>query len=236
MLTNRRSLLDLRLGSSLLLSRLGWGENVPPSPIPASREAFSWPNGKRAAISLSFDEALPSQVDGGLDLLDKCGIKASFYVLPKAVKENLEGWKRVVAGGHENGNHTMSHPCTGSYDWSADNPIENYNLQMIAKDIDDASVEIERLLGVTPKTFAYPCRQIFVGRGRQAKSYVHLVAERFIVGRGPNSDTINNPGLCDLSKVYGMAFNDMNYDDMLKQVLETVHRGVVDDIRWVRNR
>jgi hypothetical protein len=209
---------------------------VPPSPIPASREAFSWPNGKRAAISLSFDEALPSQVDGGLDLLDKCGIKASFYVLPKAVKENLEGWKRVVAGGHENGNHTMSHPCTGSYDWSADNPIENYNLQMIAKDIDDASVEIERLLGVTPKTFAYPCRQIFVGRGRQAKSYVHLVAERFIVGRGPNSDTINNPGLCDLSKVYGMAFNDMNYDDMLKQVLETVHRGVVDDIRWVRNR
>jgi hypothetical protein len=76
-----------------------------------------------------------------------------------------------------------------------------------------------------PKTFAYPCGQMFVGRGRQAKSYVHLVAQRFIVGRGPNSDSINNPGFCDLAKVYGMAFNDMDYDDMLKQVAETVHRG-----------
>jgi len=137
----------------------------------------------------------------------------------------LEGWKRAVASGHEIGNHTMTHPCTGNYDWSADNAIENYSLQMIAKDIDDATAEIQRLLGVTPKTFAYPCGQMFVGKGRQAKSYVPLVAERFIVGRGPNSDSINNPGFCDLSKVYGMAFNDMDYDDMVRQVAETVHRG-----------
>ncbi|MGA2072678.1 MAG: polysaccharide deacetylase family protein [Terriglobia bacterium] len=225
MLINRRKLLDPGLRSSLLLRLPGSGQNASPDRTAATPKSFPWPQGKRAAISLSFDEARPSQVDAGLDLLDKCGVKASFYVLPKAVKERLGGWKRAVAGGHEIGNHTMSHPCAGSYDWSVDNPVENYSLQMIAKDIDDANTEIIRLLGVTPRTFAYPCGQLYVGRGRQAESYVHLVAERFIVGRGPNSDTINNPGLCDLSKVYGMAFNRMDYNGMLKQVSETVHRG-----------
>jgi peptidoglycan/xylan/chitin deacetylase (PgdA/CDA1 family) len=225
MLVNRRRLLGLGMRSTLIFSLPAWGQNPPPARTPASKEAFSWPNGKRAAISLSFDEALPSQIDVGLDLLNKCGVKATFYVVPKGVKEGLEGWKRALANGHEIGNHTMTHPCTGNYDWSADNAIENYSLQMIAKDIDDANAEIQRLLGVTPKTFAYPCGQMFVGRGRQAKSYVPMVAERFIVGRGPNSDSINNPGFCDLSKVYGMAFNDMDYDDMVRQVSETVHRG-----------
>lgn len=225
MLINRRMLLGLGLRSPFLLSWPAWVQNPPPTRIPASREAFPWPNGKRAAISLSFDEALPSQIDVGLDLLNKCRVKATFYVLPNRVKGRLEGWKRAVATGHEIGNHTMTHPCTGSYDWSANNAIENYSLQMIAKDIEDANAEIQRLLGVTPKTFSYPCGQMFVGRGHQAKSYVHLVAERFIVGRGPNSDSINNPQFCDLSKVYGMAFNDMDYDDMVSQVSETVHRG-----------
>jgi hypothetical protein len=224
-LINRIKLLDPGLRSSLPLRWPASGQNASPDRTAASRESFPWPHGKLAAISLSFDEALASQVDVGLDLLDKCGVKASFYVLPKAVKERLGGWKRAVAGGHEIGNHTMTRPCTLNYDWSVDNPIENYSLQMIAKDIDDANAEIERSLGVTPRTFAYPCGQLFVGRGRQAQSYVHLVAERFIAGRGPNSDTINNPGLCDLSKVYGMAFNGMDYDGMLKQVSETVHRG-----------
>ena len=213
------------MGSTLMFSLPVWGQNMPPTRPPTNKEAFPWPNGKRAAISLSFDEALPSQIDVGLDLLNKYGVKATFYVVPKGVQEGLEGWKRAVASGHEIGNHTKTHPCTGNYDWSADNAIENYSLQMIAKDIDNASTEIQRLLGVTPKTFAYPCGQMFVGKGRQAKSYVPLVAERFIVGRGPNSDSINNPGFCDLSKVYGMAFNDMDYDDMVRQVAETVHRG-----------
>jgi len=222
---NRRSFLGLGMPSTLMLSPPPWGQNPPPMRTPASKEAFPWPNGKRAAISLSFDEALPSQIDVGLEVLNKCGVKATFYVVPKTVNERLEGWKRAVAAGHKIGNHTMTHPCTGSYDWSADNAIEDYSLEMIAKDIDDANAEIQRLLGVTPKTFAYPCGQMFVGRGRQARSFVPLVAERFIVGRGPNSDSINNPGFCDLSKVYGMAFNDMECDDMVSQVSETVQRG-----------
>ena len=48
--------------------------------------AFSWPKGKRAAVSLSFDDARVSQPDSGIALLDHYGIKATFFVVPSGVK------------------------------------------------------------------------------------------------------------------------------------------------------
>src|ERR1022692_4817337 len=74
---------------------------------------FRWPEGKRVAVSLSFDDARASQVDVGLPLLDKYGVKATFYVNPTGDKwtTRLAGWKKAAAEGHEIGNHTMSHPC-----------------------------------------------------------------------------------------------------------------------------
>src|ERR1043165_2628361 len=71
---------------------------------------FTWPDGKRAALSITFDDARTSQVDSGTALLDKYGIKATFFVVPPTVEERLDGWKKAVANGHEIGNHTINHP------------------------------------------------------------------------------------------------------------------------------
>ena len=144
------------------------------------QQSFQWPAGKRAAISLSFDDARLSQIDTGVAVLEKYGIKATFFVLPSGVKERLAGWKQVVAHGHEIGNHSMSHPCTANYEFSVHNGLEGYTLDTIAKELDGANAEVERLLGVKPVTFAYPCGQKFVGRGAEVKSYVPLVASSFL--------------------------------------------------------
>jgi hypothetical protein len=203
------------------------------------KKVFRWPDGKRAAISLSFDDARLSQVDVGVDLLDQCGVKATFCVLPRGVKQRLEGWKRAVAGGHEIGSHTMNHPCTGNYGFSTRNVLENYTLEMMAREIDDGNAEIQRLLGVTPRTFSYPCSDMFVGRGRQTESYVHLVAERFIVGLGASEDwtmnkyipVLNNPALCDLAFVHVTSFGEMRTMDfahLVEQVSKAVEGG-----RWL---
>src|SRR5665647_322561 len=82
--------------------------------------AFSWPKGKQVAVSLSFDDARLSQVDAGTALLDQYGIKATFYVGPSGVKQRLEGWKKAVANGHEIGNHSLNHPCTGCLLYTSD--------------------------------------------------------------------------------------------------------------------
>ena len=44
--------------------------------------AFAWPDGKRAAISLTFDDARESQVTSGVPLFGEYGIRVTFYLSP----------------------------------------------------------------------------------------------------------------------------------------------------------
>jgi peptidoglycan/xylan/chitin deacetylase (PgdA/CDA1 family) len=230
------------MGSAATLGGLAYlqarEENPQPPRTAAGKRVFHWPDGKRAAISLAFDDARLSQVDVGLDLLDQCGVKATFCVVPGGVKQRLEGWKRAVASGHEIGNHTTNHPCTINYGFST-HVTENYTLEMMARDIDDANAEIQRLLGVTPTTFSYPCGGMFVGRGRQTESYVHLVAERFVVGLGVTEDwttdryvpVLNNPALCDLAYIHVTSFGEMATMDFARLVEHV--SNAVEEGRWV---
>src|SRR5919112_220284 len=109
--------------------------------------AFSWPDGKTIALSLSFDDARLSQVEGGTALLDGYGIKATFFVVPAQVKERLDGWKKAVSNGHEIGNHTLTHPCSGNYPWSRQKALENYTLKKIQVEMEASNEQIEKLLG-----------------------------------------------------------------------------------------
>ena len=149
-----------------------------------SSSEFPWPKGKEAAISLSFDDGRYSQVEKGTAMLDSAKIRATFYVLPSAVGDRLDGWKNAVASGHEIGNHSLHHPCSGNFDWSNDHALENYTSDSMKAELTVANNEIEKLLGIKPKVFAYPCGQKFVGRGINTKSYVPLIAGMFITGRG----------------------------------------------------
>ena len=98
----------------------------------------------------------------------------------------------------------------------------------MAQEIDGANEQTQKLLGVKPKTFAYPCGQKFVGRGLDVRSYVPLIAERFVVGRGYLSESSNDPTIVDLSQAMGTAFDDMDFPQMKKVVDEAVRQG-----RWV---
>src|SRR5690242_18300226 len=80
-------------------------------------KAIEWPEGKKVAVSLSFDDARLSQVDAGIPMLDEYGVKATFYLNPDPMRERLEGWRKAVASGHEIGNHSKTHPCSGNYFW-----------------------------------------------------------------------------------------------------------------------
>ena len=110
-------------------------------------------------MSLSFDDARTSQIDVGLPLLNRYGVKVTFYVNPPNMQSRLEGWKQAAARGHEIGSHSNTHPCTVNYPFSANNDLEDYTLQRIGEDLQTASMGIERLVGVQPRTFAYPCGQ-----------------------------------------------------------------------------
>jgi peptidoglycan/xylan/chitin deacetylase (PgdA/CDA1 family) len=186
---------------------------------------FKWPNGKRAAVSITFDDARTSQVDSGTALLDKYGVKATFFVVPPTVEDRLDGWKKVVANGHEIGNHTINHPCTGNFSWSAKNALENYSLDDMRDELIECNKRIKELLGVESEVFAYPCGQKFIGRDTSTKSYVPLVAKMFIVGRGWRDEAMNNPDFCDLAQVSGIEMDGKNFDEILPLIEEVRRTG-----------
>jgi peptidoglycan-N-acetylglucosamine deacetylase len=193
-----------------------------------AQDGFAWPEGKRAAISFSFDDARLSQVDVGGPFFEKQGVKATFYVSLRSVEKRLDGWKKMIAFGHEIGSHSMSHACTGNYGLGSGVMLENFDLPGMAKDLDASIEAIKRLLGVTPTTFAYPCGQKFVGRGVNARSYIPVVAERFLVGRGYLDERANNPQVCDLAAAMGMGADGLTVEETMAIVATAVKQG-----RWL---
>ncbi len=172
---------------------------------------LAWPDGYEAAISLSFDDARRSQIDVGLPLLDDLGVSATFFVLPGGVNPVRRGWAEVVAAGHEIGNHTARHPCSANFDWSRQHAIEDLTLDDMAREIAEADTWIAQTLGVEPRCFAYPCGHTGVGRGLETRSFVPLVAERFLAGRTFNDVAPNSPRHCDLAQLQAMNSDGLEF-------------------------
>ncbi|MFY0654501.1 MAG: polysaccharide deacetylase family protein [Cyclobacteriaceae bacterium] len=179
----------------------------------AQENKFQWPEGKTMAVSLTWDDGRKSQVEYGLPVLEKYGVKATFYVVPKAVEEELEGWKKVVAAGHEIANHSINHPCSGNFLWARDRALEEYSLYEMRAELKEADKKIKELLDVDVTEFAYPCGQTFIGRESNTKSYVPIISEDFVSGRTWMDEAPNDPSYCDLAQLTGMEMDgkDIKY-------------------------
>ena len=186
---------------------------------------FHWPEGKQMALSLSFDDARFSQVEKGIPLLDQYGISGTFYVSPGAMLERVEDWKDAVNAGHDIGNHTLVHPCSGNFPWARDKALENYTLEEMANELDSASSLIHSVLGIWPSSFAYSCGQTFVGRGVDTRSYVPLVAERFETGRDWMNEGPNDPVFCDLARLNGTELDGKSFQEALQLIKEAREQG-----------
>ena len=190
-----------------------------------------WPEQKRGAISLTFDDALLSQLDEAVPLLDRYGLRGTFYVNPgdgSMFERHIDRWRKVYENGHELGNHTISHPCSGRHPFTpADRALESWTLEMIQSDIDTATQRLQDLIpGIGPVSFAYPCGETFVGQGDSYTSYIPEVARRFLAARGVGSSD-NDPATCNLHNLGSWVVQDVRAEQMITMVEATVEAG-----RW----
>ncbi|NLF68214.1 MAG: polysaccharide deacetylase family protein [Candidatus Anammoximicrobium sp.] len=174
--------------------------------LPAA--SFSWPQGVRGALSISFDDARESQVEHrSAALFKQYGICVTYFVSLVNVEKKQDLWRAVAAAGHEIGNHSVHHPCSGNFPWigPGERALENYTLEKIDAELLEANRSLHQMLGVTPVSYAYPCGLDFVGRGENRASYVPVVARHFLVGRGYRGEYFNNPSFCDLAMVQALG-------------------------------
>ena len=208
------------LAASLALASLTFAQDQAP--------AYPWPENRRAAVSLSFDDGRSSQMDAGLPVLNGLGLKVTFYVVPSAIEKRQTAWRAAVQSGHEIGNHSLLHACTGNFAWSREKALESYTIERLDGELDKAGREIQRITGVRPTTFAYPCGQTFVGRGVTTTSYVPLISTRFVAGRLWLGETANDPAFVDLSQVHAVSMDDKDLSALLPMLETAAAQG-----RWL---
>src|SRR4051812_2907675 len=70
---------------------------------------FPWPRGARAAVSLTYDDAIPSQLDNAAPALDRHGLRATFFLTGSSptLERSPERFRALVEAGHELGSHTI---------------------------------------------------------------------------------------------------------------------------------
>ena len=97
-------------------------------------------------VALTFDDGPhPSLTPQLLDILADRNVKATFYVVGRAVAHSPQIVRRMVEEGHEVGNHSWSHPVLSS--WSQVG---------ILQEIDRTNQAVFDAAGVIPRTFRPP--------------------------------------------------------------------------------
>lgn len=188
-------------------------------------QKFPWPEGKTMALSLSFDDARGSHVLQGTDLLDKLGVKATFYLVPSSVRKNLDLWKKAAKNGHEMGNHSLLHPCSGNFTWSREKALEDYTLDKMRTELEETNRQIQTLLGVTPTSYAYPCGHTTIGRGKNAQSFIPLIADMFVSGRTWLDEAPVDPAYCDMAQLTGVEMDGKDFEQLLPMLKQAERDG-----------
>ncbi len=110
---------------------------------PPALRTLPW-NGHKAAVSLTFDDALPVHLDVAVPALRKRHLRATFFLIAdKTIR--MDEWKRAIRDGNEIGNHSASH----------ENP-NTLSAEAGFRQVEDAQEFFKANLGVRPLTYAYP--------------------------------------------------------------------------------
>lgn len=192
--------------------------------------ATPWPNSCQAAVSITFDDGMQSQLERAVPLLNNYNIQATFYLNPRDnYVEQLRPWQAVATAGHELGNHTVRHPCSMNFGFVVDSgrtPLEKMTLEDIESEIVEAGNRLHEVVPQSAVSFAYPCYQPYVGRGATRQSYVPVVAKHCVAGRG-RGERANDPRYCDLFYLWSFPCERMTGAQMVGLVEHAILEG-----RW----
>ena len=129
-----------------------------------AQSPITWPQGKVAAIVLTYDDALGSQLDIALPQLDDAGLKGTFFLDGDITPADMLRWRKVQRSGHELGNHSLFHPCPRAMLPDRKNYLtENYDVDRMLGEIAAMNNVLFGIDGASRRTYSVPCSQMLVG-------------------------------------------------------------------------
>lgn len=197
----------------------------------AAEPEFSWPNGAKAAVSLSYDDALDSQLKNVVPVLNDSKLRASFYVHidSPGFTAHADEWKEVAQAGHELGNHSLFHQCVKSEDRTWLPP--HHDLQVISAEqmrdeIRLANQVLHTLDGRSARTLTIPCGD-FTASG---ENYIELLKEDFLGIKALNGDVPSTMENYNRHYVSVLAVHDISSEGLIKIVEKAKKNGTIANI------
>ena len=137
----------------------------------------------RNVVALTFDDGPKPEFCGHiLDILDKFGAKATFFVVGHEAEQNPDLIMRMEDSGHEIGNHTYSHM-----------PVKNKPVGEALSDIQRCSQVIYNITGEQPKYFRPPGGEYNV-RIQKGLKKMGLTTVYWTMNAADYSDDMASPG------------------------------------------
>ncbi len=190
-----------------------------------AQQKTEWKN-KKCAVVLTYDDALNIHLDQVVPALDSFNFKGTFYLTGYApgFSSRIDDWRRAAKNGHELGNHTLFHPCTGKIpgrEWvSEERDLSSYSLERIEDEIRMTNILLQSVDGKTRRTFAYPCGDMTVGN----VSYVEKIKDDFVAARGTNQGILNQNNI-DLYNIDSYAMVGHTADQMIQILKEAMNKN-----------
>lgn len=194
--------------------------------LPATGLAMDWPNGARAAVVLTYDDAASSQLDHAIPALDATELKGTFF-LSNVGLQDVERWRAAAAAGHELGNHTLNHPCLrGTFDMPPRQQLEQHTPESVLQEIGQQNVLLTALDGRRDHGFAVPCGQTMAG----GKDYLEPLRRSGLVFYSrsveqTDAELQREPISLDLMKLPGRAFASPDDAEVLIRFAEKAAKG-----------
>lgn len=189
---------------------------------------FAWPSGKRAAIVLTYDDSLPSQLDTAIPQLDEFHLNGTFFLNAHNITpKDMLRWRATAQKGHELANHTLFHPCPRAmYPHPERYASENYDVTAI---LDEIAVMNDVLFGIDgreSRTYATTCAQGMVGGADYTDALRRSQLVKYNRDGGDESNSIvrDFPHL-DPFHVPSWGFGDHPDGDRLVAYAKNVHEA-----------
>ena len=185
-------------------------------------------NAKKAIVVLTYDDALHVHLDHAVPILDSLGLKATFYLsgYSTAIHNRISEWRKAAQKGHELGNHTLFHPCTGGMPGrefvKKDYDLSTYSISRIEDEVKMTNTLLSAIDGKTKRTFAYPCSDTKIGDVYYLKNIEH----QFTGARAVRTEM---PQLAE-AQLYNLGsymVNGQTGDELIAQVKAGIQKGAL---------
>lgn len=136
-----------------------------------------FPGGRRAAVSLTYDDCLPCHRAEVAPALSARGLAGTFFC-PAGygdLHDNVAAWRAVAATGHELGNHTCFHPCRRREGAAWPDPaydLKTYSRRRIVDELLLADRVLRLVDGQERRAYAATCGNTTVGPDGAEESFV----------------------------------------------------------------